>query len=461
MASGLKRKRGKSFSGPATKKRITSGKKKGSKPLRLRGGSGSSKRPAKGGRGPHSKGSFVKQQGTKVHKEAVGKKIKVSKSFKQKVRKAVESKEPYGFFQETFTGSFRQDINDLQVCAMIPRDDSTDISNGGGVIHNHTTYTNYARSDGCNGIMFDPSRYLNAASVLWKEKPPASFYTMTDSTNFDPRSALIHVRKSWAKITLRNNTLRGYTVKLFVCSPNQIRTTNLSPLDEWELIDKNLKQQTATTGTAGIINRGTFTEFPETHHTEVGYDPRHLPEWKKWWGADVTTYYMEPGEMVTHTVTGPTEKLLRYQKFLAPASSPSPGVLLNSQKFTKWVMAVAYPDLVAAPTVAGDGTAVTGWVGRIVDVTGPAKSAGGVTTAPAKNEHSILFETTMYYELSMPEQTGGRVDTTLLPANVQFDNTERHDAFAIKYWTNSLAVAGGQTTGIRRDEMNPVVDETD
>lgn len=460
MASGLKRKRGKSFGGPAIKKRLTS-RKKGKKPLRLRGG-GSKKRSAKGGRGPHSKGSFVKQQGTKVHKEAVGKKVKVSKSFKQKVRKAVESKEPYGFYQETFTGSFRQDINDLQVCAMIPQDDSVDLSYSGGVIHNHTTYPNYARSDGCNGIMFDPSRYLNAASILWKEKPSIlSYYSMTDTTNFDPRSSLIHVRKSWAKITLRNNTLRGYTVKLFICSPNQIRTTNLSPLEEWALIDQNLKQSTATTGTAGIINKATTGVFQDTRHTEIGYDPRHLPEWKKWWGADVTTYYLEPGEMITHTVPGPQEKLLRYQKFLSPANSPSPGVLLNSQKFTKWAMAVAYPDLVAAPTVAGSGTAVTGWVGRLIDVTGPASNSSGTTTAPAKNEHSILFETTMYYELSMPEQTGGRVDTTLLPANVQFDNTERHDAFAIRYFTNSVAVAGAQTTGIRRDEMNPVVDETD
>lgn len=266
------------------------------------------------------------------------------------------------------------------------------------------------------GEHFTPNLVLDAASVLWNQKPWNLSKTPQAATNFNHQTVKIHVKSILDRYEIKNNSRRRYTIKMYICRPKD-RSNETSPLSTW--VNTLLAESDAIE-----------SNFHGTNINTMYNDPRFVKGFTNVWATEVVTIVIDPGQTHTQYLQGPKNMLYDFAKFNV---NNAPATFLDQQPFTRWVMCAVYPDLVST---------TTGSVGRYIDAT------------PSETYDGLVIELKRDYNLSMPEQAGLPLPAVYTPGATSLDL--RRYAFAI--YNNVL----GQTGSVRRiDEENPVTVETD
>lgn len=333
----------------------------------------------------------------KVH----GKKrdVKVSATFRKKVNKVFNDREPEGYLQETYVTNLHITSSNAQTVAQI----------------------NGATSDGVTGQFFTPTQVLQAASVLWG----GAGYTQTPQKDglgyMNYSSVRINVIRSWATVKYRNNTQRTIYLSIYASRPKYNAASGQSMTAEWANALLNEKQGSTTPG----INVGGIT--PSQLYVTPFISKAMMNQWK----IETTKVVLQPGEEYIYTIEGPS-KLYDFRKFFINGTwTPKTKVQIDLSH-------VAYTDLVQT----NDGT-LSGRLGENVSGFG------------------LLFEVNTYYKLSMPEQagilwatlgTGGQDSHQTLPANGAVTYLgNRRDAYY--YYNNGTSSTSGTVN--RVDLENP------
>lgn len=320
--------------------------------------------------------------------------VKVTRQFRAKVNKALAVKEVSGFYQETLTKRM-----------------STPVDCGQSVDY-VVDYSNL------NYQMFDYQSVLNAASVLWNNKTPIAPFSraMTDAGNFDKNNIKIHVKKSWATTRMINNSSRRKNLKVYEFASKGQST--LDPLAYWQQnIVENVSHDVARTNYAV---------------TELFATPSMCPNFNQQFKVSCKEYILEAGQSVIHNTQGPTDTIYDFEKNQVPGSITVLGDLQVS-KMNRWLIFVHYNDIV--------GTTFAEF--------------GRYTAAVSFNPHGLICETTFYYSMTMPEQTGFTYNNPVVPGSVDTLDKRKHTYF-IKNWFTAQSASVIEHV----DVLNPIADVT-
>jgi len=357
------------------------------------------------------------------------KKVKVSKTFADKVEKVLAEDDIHGSWTQFSYGAIPMsqfDINKQDV---------------GGLAEYGQDYSDWA---------FDPEDFLHAASVLWNEKldsqgtrnwdDPQSLgiYQPIGSTLFGgqqttaPNSGVSSIAPMNLKMTvkscfevykLKNNTQRTVVMKIYLCAPKQAGVFSLGT----EAIPGGSGPPasfptTLPIGNPGAVWAGSLEKQVLQNINVMGaiaqtvyQKPTDCPEWNKIFRSDCTTVVLEPGQVYDYYIKGPTDLELKFANFFRQTSQATPAFYQGVQKFMRYPLFTAYLDLVTDGTLSGHyPTAVAESVGE-----------------------GIAVERQMKFRLKMPENVAGRltVGTGAAPQQGQFQLTSRRSCYGFKVYT--------------------------
>ncbi len=273
------------------------------------------------------------------------KKIKVSKSLREKVKKVIDGEENYGEYRTHRNGLIGIISSPVANATLSEVDDgairhSSYLLPGGSAISSATQYW----QSGCNTIgtggitpdkltftaggdwgFFSVLKFLDAASVLFNSKAISSNYTQmpnnfrgqgdktsggqTAPTKSEPQLANVKFKvvNSYVKMTFKNLSQREQKIKLYLSQTKQKNTANspirsmISALDDvlensvngennMFSVQNNLPGLTMTSEDALCIK-----DFP------IG----KIPGFKNAWKNEVVVITIMPGETFTKSIQGP------------------------------------------------------------------------------------------------------------------------------------------------------------
>lgn len=305
----------------------------------------------------HAKGEGVavrqrKGKGVLIRKKRMP---KISKTFKLKVERALEPTLIRGSYHATYTG--------------------------GVLTFNGVTDQQYhnAMTTGLDGAaLFSTDHFLDAASRLFNGK-----VGVLSVGNLSPIAAgsyfvggvykplKFRVRSCSVRYNLKNNTLRTTYLRIYECAPKAkgggSTVDSFTANKEW--------QMTLATGviasvaaTDAVLEPNTFwgncmaddfaSGYSSTTNaagaaivmplTLLGVSPMASKTFARSYKTAFKEYVMLPGECISFVVNGPSNLELDYEKYLKNE------IYENVQKFTRFMLMTAYPDLTTT-TLAGGG----------------------------------------------------------------------------------------------------------
>lgn len=348
--------------------------------------------------------------------------IKVPKGFKQKVKKSMELFKPRGTYEYIGWGliiATNAKVNQQTV----------------------GRFTNLANSNGMQGIIFDPTFFLHAASCLWNGQQlaantiVAAGLSPVDPNTFDFQKIKIDVINCSLITQFTNNSQRVYTIKIYECAPKSVTlgpaNFGTDPLVSWA----NGLTQDASPALNALVNKGaintTVTDFFTLYE-----DPRRVKSFNALWTVEETVLTIEPGQTVNHVIKGPSDLSMDYSKYWQGTS------FVNQQKFTRQLFYTTYLDQVSYQDAAGGGA--NAGAGRLSEFIngGNFTGAGGV-----------LCESRYQCQLAMPEQTGLIQTAATIVAQTSVPLTYVHRAYGKQFY--NLPPQTITSTPSRVDEMNP------
>lgn len=267
-----------------------------------------SKKTSSSKRGSTSRNYSTRQEGnvrdvkrTVKRKKGVtfkrAKKVKVSKDFREKVKKTLSASMMYGTYEDVQYGAMQPTSNNIQL------------------VHGFNSAS--------GGQSFDPIYILSCASSLFNSKTPTRVPTIGDFNNFHVTKTKIEVVDSYAVYRFKNNSTYQVEIDFYQCAPKHV-TENLTPIDQW---DESLLVDTLA--------------VPESGPNVIGNDktvmfmrPTTCKGWNKYWKATVTKLVMEPGQSTEISVDGPKNQMYDFNKYYKD------GLFQNNQKMTRWCFAV-------------------------------------------------------------------------------------------------------------------------
>lgn len=305
--------------------------------------------------------------------------MRVSRTFKKKVKIATKNYFPSGFYQEITVGKFTFNA-DQQVVYNCP---ATPSATRTGIL-----------SDGIPGCHFTPTQILDAASILWNNKGASQTKTITDTNNFNPETAKIEIRNCFSMIKIKNNTQRLANVLMVIGDPKKTTFTVQSFLDTW--INQLLSD--STTGPQGM---NVLDNSVNTLYNSPGLNPGMRSQYK----ISRTKIKLEPGQEFNFKMQGPQNETLNMKTLYRGGTYQN-----QSSKYTRQLFIIAYPDML-----------------------GCADSSVHRTQSASTTTPGILVECSQYYNLTMPDTTGWDNTAGLLPAVVPLEM--RRSAYAIRNYT--------------------------
>lgn len=342
----------------------------------------------------------TKKKVVKFHHPKSALKVKVNKKFQKKVLKVLEEKEPHGYGQELY-------LNVLPFTNLLTKN----------LQEAQPIYANQV--DGLFGQFFSYTQILHAAATLWNKAGTANLAIQNylDANMFNAQNFKVEVVKQWVSVKYRNNSQRTFTVNIYASQRKSKTVNGVNMLDDWK---------GALTNDAGCGVNVTTTTYNQIYNT-----PYLCKAVTDNWKIETTKVVLAPGEEYVYTVAGPS-KMYDFRKNWINA------VWCNGDRDIIDLSHVAYTDLVGTST--GD-------IGRVSE---KSNTIG----------YGLIYETNLYYKLSMPEQAGiswnpaapVTTDTQVLPAaggNTKLGN--RRDAYY--FFTNPGTVSTG--TVVRIDRENP------
>lgn len=264
------------------------------------------------GRSGRSNAAFVsKRMNAKSVSIKGSKRVKVSKNFKNKVRKALDDVGE-GFYQKVhYTRVLRPDSDQQKNESL--------------------------------GLFFNPVRYAEAMSVLFGNMTPVEIPTPADITYGPVYSTQLYVKKSWATFEMKNSGQRTMFINIYQCRPKSIDNVN-SALSDWsrglEAMNTNGMNPLAIT--------------PNTLHCK----PTMSNQFNQYWALETQKVTLGPGQTYKYTMNGPSEFKLDFSKMYHKVGSSQP-TLLTNQKFSREVIISYELDLVQTQ-LGGIGRVVTG-----------------------------------------------------------------------------------------------------
>lgn len=309
------------------------------------------------------------------------KKVKVSKNFKAKVLKSVQSKEVIGRFRSIqFDNLQMGTAANIQNIALIPNQTLT-----------------------LAGSLFNAARIFHVASRLWAGHGPLSNPTYpisagTTTNHFNPRNVKIDVKKQWWHFTAKNNTTRTMRIKVYQASPRRtFSSTTFSsggdPLQLWDAGLDQLYESGEYIGQYYEPGGGTLVPFP--YKEGLGQSPHQSKLLTQDYSLTCTDYLVQPGQDFDWTITGPAG-VTDFAKFWEN------DVMMPFQKDDIFMFIVAQYDI-AASVNAG-----------IVTYHIPGESV------PVDHAHRLIVQCNYHCTLAMPEQTGFTEPATAAPGNILY-----------------------------------------
>jgi len=348
---------------------------------------------SKNARGVNVKNRFNKKVSFKKPKS-----VKISKDFRLKVSKALEPRNSHGKFQEVFY------IRHLMGLSFGNKQCFERLY--AGVYNNNSDST-----------LFTPIAVLNAASVLFNNKTASLTQATTSGINttfsantMDPRTAKVTVKNSFAQFTLRNNSRRTWIIQLYECSPKKMHN-QIDEGDAYTQWGNCMINETnnPTDETQKKINLAGAT--PNTLYAT----PFQCAAFMKSWNVEKHDITMDPGQVYTHTVRGPSNTVYDFAKFWKADSSGSADQFFNTvPSKTRCVFFTARLDLCYSST--------TNAVGR-----------WGIPQYSSLDTETLISEWKQYFNISIPEQAGGGVNVDALGIK-QFTLGQARNCYHLKNW---------------------------
>lgn len=324
------------------------------------------------------------------------KKEKLPKGFAKKVALALKKTAPRGVYSEVVQDVMFNQFDNLQNPQPVPY----------ALVTNSTTT--------CQGLLFDPTQVLYAASTLFngfqgvsKTKTPGA------AGLFNYQNIVVDVINSSADMVIHNNSQRTYILDIYDCAV-KVPGNYANIRTEWI----NAMTQDANSG-VNPLNSSIANMYQ---------CPNLSPEFKKYHKTGLQHVVLEPGQIHTLVIPGPKMMKYDFTKFWKD------GVFINQQKMVRKPLIIAKLDVIGAKTSGG-----------LSSTTGRLREEGIVGV------NGLLIETKVNYKISMPEQTGFVYPTSTLPG-VSQPLTYRHMAYALINYNTDQAVGD---TEVRIDEEQP------
>jgi len=407
----------------------------------------------------NERGATDRQAAVKKGKKKFGvslsrvKKVKVSKDFKAKVSKVIESKKIHGHVEITSVGILPRIEKNLQTVGFA----STAESYSGDYLY-RSAYQMWA---------FAPEWFLSCASVLFNKKPYAANITSTgtalmrwydqdqigaggaqgaDNTEgifygqaVVSNNAVFTVSNAWEKYLIRNNSQRTITMKIYLCAPKR----------QGALFEDRTLSATGNVGqSADYINDPTTT-WINGLGAEIGTgknlagitpsfmhaNPTDCAQFAKEYKTEVTSIVLEPGQTFDYFIQGPKNFDISYGNLFKN------GLHMFIQKCMRFPMFVYHSDLLgtaAAPLNLGNNLTVGSRAGM------PNPGATGV---------GLIIERRRFCRVSCPEKAGMRIDQAISTGSIQLGF---HRPAYFKAYLAGLVDDGETSSRTRVDEENPV-----
>lgn len=406
----------------------------------------------------------MKMKGKKNQKVKAKRTVKVSKRLREKVKKVIAGSQKYGQYTTIRNGTIgTYDSGSSGVPIALNQSYGPYTLNigyfpaqtyaaacrwwFGGMLSNRTGF-----NPGFEFAYFTPQKILDAASVVWNKKAISSNYALvtdnlqglTTTATGDPvvgtvsaprtRGVVVRIINSFVSFELKNNSQRTMKVIIWNCVP-KVKFPNTSPLSAF-LNGSGIVGDTATEdntyrGYSGTVNNG---------YENIIFNPYASPtavdQFKASWKASKMEMVMAPGETCTHSIQGPKNYDLDYDKLVMGGTDYSGFYYKDT---TVCCMIAVVPDL--ALLTVGDGGVMGS--GRFTYRSNVAPTAAGLQTG-------ISMEVVETYKMSVPENVGfidrDNVDGTVQQLNLR----KRKIVFA-----NFSPQNAQNNTYNRYDEENP------
>jgi len=225
------------------------------------------------------------------------KKVKVTRDFREKVKKTLSASKMHGIYEDVQYGAMQPAVNNVQL------------------VHNFLNAS--------SGQTFDPLYILSCASSLFNSKVPVRVPTIADANNFNGAKTKIEVINSYAVYRFKNNSTYQVEIDFYTCAP-KIVTETITPIDAWAdaLVTDTLASPESGPNVLGNDNTVMFMR------------PTTCKSWNKYWKASVTKLVMEPGQSTEISVDGPKNVQYDFNKYYKD------GLFQSNQRTTRWCFAV-------------------------------------------------------------------------------------------------------------------------
>lgn len=334
--------------------------------------------------------------------------VKVSKSFKEKVVKASLPDSIHGEKTDFYYPTFNSVISNFQTV---------------GWGYDSGTVQSEKWS-------FLPEYFLDAASVLWNNKAAtASSYSLssTDTLGKDAVTSAntlkFTIKNSFEHYLFKNNTSRGFKIKLYECAPKRPSTRN----------------STGATITGGTVVNGDALLVPQTYWgnaladdfsegvnlSNVGNNamdatPNQSSSFSKGYAIGCTEVFLEPGASYSYFLQGPSNVEFDMAKYFTGT------MFMDIQKYSRYLLPVYKSELM----VNSVGQQFFGRFGH----------------TPTQPGYSLLgCERKLYCSLKMPEQTGFVAGAAFV-AGQKINLTKRRHAYSYNMWNTGTATGPFGTT---------------
>jgi len=429
----------------------------------------------KAGFAPFNSGKSSATSKGRVKVAASNKRVKVSKKLREKVKAVLKGQLPQGVYRFNHQGFIGIETTDTVVSAekkytcLTEIGTTVDVARASPPLLNSkmwfagycTTQNNANGNDksfAAQGLFnyFTPTKFLNAASILFNGKamPDSTTVLNTDNMllNVDDQGAIIqaprkyklHINDSRVTLAFKNCAARVMIVDFYVCTM-KMRTGTVDGL-------KGLTEPIVEDS----FQSGSFTSLPpfkaRTSNdkeevinytlTSHSFDPAMLPTFRARYKYEKLTLTIQPGETMTKTIQGPKNYDLDYSKIIGIGNN-APDSDFNYKPTTVVCFASVRPDqqfcsagINASDTLSGSVQAVKGILNLI--------------SCPI----SITQE--QYYDMSMPESTGFQYQATTTPGQHQTLNS-RFSQKRIYINDRRIAVDQAKMSYPSVNEENPAV----
>nr|WPR18676.1 MAG: capsid protein [Chemarfal virus 174] len=420
-----------------------------------------------------SKSSAVKKGHVKV--ASSNKKVKVSKSLREKVKKVINGSRPQGVYKFCSHGFIYLELTDS----------TANTFNAQNVVNtaNYTfpvtlpipallnskqwfagfaqTSTNAARniSFPSSGVFeyFTPTKILNATSILFANKVMPNEFDILNSQQIattvqTPGAApagsvpkqLVHVNNAYVTLAFKNCAARVLIVDFYICT---LKRKTQTPEGMNHIYDALLLDQRTDTATTDFIptfkTRDTSDSNEKVNYglTNMMFEPAMLKNFNAVFKYEKLTMTIQPGETITKTIQGPRNYTMDYSKVVGDNGNPN--ATLHYKPTTVVCFASLRPDM----------QFLTGGMADVATTSGVASAIKGVLNRPAC-PIAIVHEEV--YDLAMPLNTGF-VYTTVNSAGTTQNLTNVFEKKRI-YLNDRRAAAGQNTTAyVTVNEENPAV----